>query len=292
MQTIDLRELEKLNMLKLSIKRSMSQGEGLRRSSAKGRSAEFSGYREYIPGDDMRYVDWNAFARLDKLYIKEFMEEKEGRVSIYLDTSRSMEFGEKLKSTLMSELTESLSYIASSGRDSVYITDLANPTYTFKVPSGKQGVGNLRKWLDSIHPGEVVKSINLKESLKKAVRGRGGIAFVISDFMDEGFLEAETDILKLFGYHGMEVTLLHVLSQEELEIDDDGAFQLIDSEEESKEVRLTLDRYSIRDYKKALDNYIRSIEEKARAAGGRYVLCSTGENVHKLLFESMRDLFI
>ena len=267
MQTIDLRELEKLNMLKLSIKRSMSQGEGLRRSSAKGRSAEFSGYREYIPGDDMRYVDWNAFARLDKLYIKEFMEEKERRVSIYLDTSRSMEFGEKLKSTLMSELTESLSYIASSGRDSVYITDLANPTYTFKVPSGKQGVGTLRKWLDSIHPGEVVKSINLKESLKKAV-------------------------LKLFGYHGMEVTLLHVLSQEELEIDDDGAFQLIDSEEESKEVRLTLDRYSIRDYKKALDNYMRSIEEKARAAGGRYVLCSTGENVHKLLFESMRDLFI
>ena len=78
MQTIDLRELEKLNMLKLSIKRSLSQGEGLRRSSAKGRSAEFSGYREYIPGDDMRYVDWNAFARLDKLYIKEFMEEKRG----------------------------------------------------------------------------------------------------------------------------------------------------------------------------------------------------------------------
>ena len=124
MQTIDLRELEKLNMLKLSIKRSLSQGEGLRRSSAKGRSAEFSGYREYIPGDDMRYVDWNAFARLDKLYIKEFMEEKEGRVNIYLDTSRSMEFGEKLKSTLMSELTESISYIASSGRDSVFITDL------------------------------------------------------------------------------------------------------------------------------------------------------------------------
>ena len=292
MQTIDLRELEKLNMLKLSIKRSLSQGEGLRRSSAKGRSAEFSGYREYIPGDDMRYVDWNAFARLDKLYIKEFMEEKEGRVNIYLDTSRSMEFGEKLKSTLMSELTESISYIASSGRDSVFITDLANPTYTFKVPSGKQGVGTLRKWLEGIHPGNEVKSINLKESLKKAIRGRGGLAFVISDFMDEGFLDAESDILKLFGYHGMEVILLHVMSQEELEIDEDGAFQLIDSEEETKEVRLTLDKYSIRDYKKTLEKYMRDIEDKARAAGGKYVLCSTGESISKLIFESMRDVFL
>jgi len=292
METIDLRELEKLNMLKLSIRRSLSQGEGLRRSSAKGRSAEFSGYREYIPGDDMRYVDWNAFARLDKLYIKEFMEEKEGRVSIFLDTSRSMEYGEKLKSTLMSELTEAISYIASSGRDSVFITDLANPTYTFKVPSGKQGVGVLKKWLGSIHPGEAAKSISLMDSLKKAIRGRGGVAFVISDFMDEGFLDAENDILKLFGYHGMEVTFLHVLSIEELEIDDDGAFQLIDSEEETKEIRLNLDKFSIRDYKNALNNYMRSIEEKARAMGGRYILCSTGESVHKLLFESMRDLFI
>ena len=90
MQTMDIRGLERYRRLHLNIRRSLSQGEGTRRSSSKGRSAEFSGYREYIPGDDMRYVDWNAYARLDKLYIKEFMEEREGRVNIYLDTSRSM----------------------------------------------------------------------------------------------------------------------------------------------------------------------------------------------------------
>ena len=120
MQTIDLHELERLRGLKLNIRRTLSYNEGARRSSSKGRSAEFSGYREYIPGDDMRYVDWNAYARLDKLYIKEYMEEREGRVNIYLDTSRSMEFGEKLKSTLMAELTEAISYVALSGRDSVW----------------------------------------------------------------------------------------------------------------------------------------------------------------------------
>lgn len=288
MQTIDLRELEKLNTLRLNICRSMSQGEGLRRSSAKGRSAEFSGYREYVPGDDMRYVDWNAYARFDKLYIKEFMEEKEGRVSIYLDTSKSMDFGEKLKSTLMAELTEAISYIASTSRDSVYVTDLSNPASTFKVPNGDQGVGNLRRWLEGIKPHS---SLSLRDSLKRAVKGRGGVAFVISDFMDEGFLSAEDEILRLFAYHGMQVNLLHVLSREELEIEEDGAFQLIDSENENKEVRLTLDRYSIRNYKNALENYTRQINEKAKAVGAGYVLCSTGERLHKLIFEDMRFMF-
>ena len=75
----------------------------------------------------MRYVDWNAYARLDKLFIKEYMEEKEGRVNIYLDTSRSMEFGRRLKSTAMAELTEAISFIAANGRDAVYVTDLQKP---------------------------------------------------------------------------------------------------------------------------------------------------------------------
>ena len=284
MQTIDLRELEKLNTLRLNIKRSMSQGEGLRRSSAKGRSAEFSGYREYVPGDDMRYVDWNAFARFDKLYIKEFMEEKEGRVSIYLDTSKSMDFGEKLKSTLMAELTEAISYIAVSGRDSVYVTDLANPANTLRIPNGNQGIAVLKKWLTDINTSG---KINLKDSLKRAVRGRGGMAL-----MDESFLEDEEDILKLFSFHNMKLSFLHVMSREELEIEDDGAYQLIDSEEETKEIRLTLDRKTIADYKKALDEYIRKVMDRAQIAGANYILCSTGESLQKIIFEKMKILFM
>ena len=288
MQTIDLRELEKLNTLRLSIIRSMSQGEGLRRSSAKGRSAEFSGYREYIPGDDMRYVDWNAFARLDKLYIKEFMEEKEGRVSIFLDTSKSMDFGEKLKSTLMAELTEAISYVATLGRDSVYVTDIGDASNTIRVPSGNSGVSVLKKWLEGI---TVHGRIDMLDTLRRTIKGRGGVAFVISDFMDEAFLEQEKDILRLFQYHNMKPTLLHVLSKEELEITEEGARQLIDSEDETKEVRLTLDRYSIRDYKKTLDNYMRRISETAKLSGAGYVMCSTEDSIQKLIFEDLKLLF-
>ena len=289
METLNLKELEQLNTLRLNIRRSMSQGEGLRRSSAKGRSAEFSGYREYVPGDDTRYVDWNAYARFDKLYIKEFMEEKEGRVSIYLDTSKSMDFGEKKKSTLMAELAEIISFSATSGRDSVYVTDLAFPTNTFKVPVGSLGVATLKTWLEKT---EVNGKIDLMSSLKKAVKGRGGVAIVISDFMDEGFLANETDILRLFDYHGMKTTLIHVLSREEMEIEDDGSFQYIDSEDDDREVRITLDKYSIRDYKKALEDYSKNIYTKAKAAGGNYILCSTADPIKKLIYENLRFLFL
>lgn len=288
MQTMDIRGLERYRRLYLNIRRSLSQGEGTRRSSSKGRSAEFSGYREYIPGDDMRYVDWNAYARLDKLYIKEFMEEREGRVNIYLDTSRSMEFGEKLKSTLMAELTAIISFIAISGRDAVYVTNLADISKTIKVQPGKNGMVILDRWLRDQKPSV---RINIGESLKKAHRTRGGMTFIMSDFMDEEFASVETDILKYFRFFGTEVMLIHILSKEEMEIDMNGAYRFVDSEDENKDVRLSLDRRTIGEYNEALSNYIKLLKVNAAKAGASYVLCNTNENVETIVYEKLKIVF-
>lgn len=85
---------DKLNTLKMSLNMRLNQGmSGIRKSSAKGSSVEFSDFREYMMGDDIRRIDWNAYGRTDKLYIKQFMEEKEGIFQIFIDTKRSMEFG-------------------------------------------------------------------------------------------------------------------------------------------------------------------------------------------------------
>ena len=288
MQTMDIRGLERYRRLYLNIRRSLSQGEGTRRSSSKGRSAEFSGYREYIPGDDMRYVDWNAYARLDKLYIKEFMEEREGRVNIYLDTSRSMEFGEKLKSTLMAELTAIISFIAISGRDAVYVTNLSDISKTIKVQPGKNGMVMLDKWLQNQQPSN---RIDIGGSLKKAHRTRGGMTFIMSDFMDEEFASVETDILKYFRFFGTEVMLIHILSKEEMEIDMNGAYRFVDSEDENKDVRLSLDRRTIGEYNEALSNYIKLLKVNAAKAGASYVLCNTNENVETIVYEKLKIVF-
>lgn len=287
MQTMNLSELESLRRMKLKISRSISTGEGQRRSGKKGRSAEFSGYREYIPGDDMRYIDWNAYARFDKLYIKEFMEEREGKVSIYLDTSRSMEFGEKLKSTLMSELTEAISYAAISARDAVSVTDLGSGR-TLRVPSGNQGMSYLRNFLEKIEPSG---RVNILEAMKRVKPQRGGAAFLISDFMDEAFLGGEDELLRLFGFYNSRLTLLHVLSGEELNVDDVGAFQLIDSEEEDKSLHLTIDRITVDSYKKRLNAYMKELKTKAEKQGAAYILCRTDKPLKAVLYEDMRGIY-
>ena len=285
MQTIDLQELEALRNLKLNIKRTFTYTEGFRRSSAKGRSAEYSGYREYIPGDDMRYVDWNAYARLDKLYIKEYMEEREGRVNIFLDTSRSMQFGSALKSTLMAELSQAISYVALSGKDSVYVTDLSRPAASFKVPPGNMGVRMLQRWLEDITPDG---RINLADALKKSLRTGGGLSFIISDFMDEEFPYRQEEILRLMNYRRMEVRLIQILSKEEMDIEYTGSYRFIDSEDESKDVKLTLERSVVKNYNKALDKYINDISAMATRYGAMYHLCRTDEPLRKNIYDIMR----
>ena len=293
MKTLQLNQLSQLRRLHLNITKSQSLAEGARRSNTKGRSAEFSGYRSYNPGDDMRYVDWNAYARLDKLYIKEYMEEKEGRVYIYLDTSRSMEYGEKLKSTLMSELTQSMAYIATSSRDSVYVVDLHEPTRYTRVGPGSEGVLQLKKLLEDI---ETSGRIDIAETLKKALYSgpqvRGGLSIVISDFMDESFLSNVEGLLRYASSMDRHTLLIQVLSREETFIDEMGAFQFIDIEDTSRDVRVSLDRYTLEEYYSALDDYKRSLKNAVEKTGDSYISCHTGENINEIIFDKMRSIYL
>lgn len=110
---------------------------GNRKSVQKGISAEFSDFREYMPGDDLRRLDWNVYARLDKMYIREYMEEKESVVSILLDTSESMNYGQKPKWELASLLGAVMAYLALNNMDRVMIYDMKNMQRPYNVSGGK-----------------------------------------------------------------------------------------------------------------------------------------------------------
>ena len=112
--------------------------------SAKGSSLEFSDFREYIPGDDLRRVDWNGYGRFDKLYLKLFLEEKQAAVNLFLDTSKSMDFGGKI--VMAKALAASLAYIAAGGGDRTQIF-----AFSEKTGAQKQGItkkGQLAETLD------------------------------------------------------------------------------------------------------------------------------------------------
>ena len=119
--------LQRLDALQLAMRAPARGGAGgLRRSRALGSSVEFSDFREYAPGDDLRRVDWNAYARFDRLFLKLFMEEQETTVHILLDCSASMDFGEPSKWEMAQGLAQLLCYMAIRGGDRAVIIGIAH----------------------------------------------------------------------------------------------------------------------------------------------------------------------
>ncbi|MBO6165784.1 MAG: DUF58 domain-containing protein [Eubacterium sp.] len=289
MRTVNVEGLAGLTRLRFTIKnKAVSQYEGGRRSNIKGRSTEFSGYREYIPGDDMRYVDWNAYGRLDKLYIKEYMEEREGVINIFLDTSKSMDYGSQPKDEIMAGLAQAICFVADKQKDSVTVTDLAEPLKTMKLPKGRLGMMRLKAFLAN---SEIKGKIDLGDAIKKAAIGKHGLTFIISDYYDEGFLDEEVELCRYMRYLRHDVVLLQVLSREELEIDETGAARMHDSEKVDDMVTATFDRETVESYMQALKDFKKELSGKAEKAGAGYYLCRTDRGLGRILLEDMRGLY-
>src|SRR3989449_7028235 len=120
-----LARLEQLELVSRKIFRGRMKGE--RRSKRKGQSVEFADFRNYVAGDDLRFIDWNTYARLDKLFLKMFMEEEDLHFYALIDASRSMEFGEPTKLRFAKQLAAALGFVGLVGADRVKIETIGQP---------------------------------------------------------------------------------------------------------------------------------------------------------------------
>src|SRR5436309_3138331 len=134
-----VRRLEQFQLL--AARRAKSSARGERRSRARGQSVEFADYRNYVHGDDFRYLDWNLYGRLERLFLKLYEEERELPVRIFLDASESMTFGEPRKFDFARQIAAAVGYVALSGFDRVSVIPFPNVDVTAPRPSG-QGEGN------------------------------------------------------------------------------------------------------------------------------------------------------
>lgn len=270
----------KLNNLAIAMNTRMTHGMGGgRKSNAKGTSVEFSDYREYIPGDDIRRIDWGAYGRLDKLYIKRFMEEKEGIFQIFIDTSNSMNFGEPKKSRIALQLAGALAYLVLNNLDRVYVSEMQESTLTQgKGRAGKQAFRQIMQELETIE-------FDGKTNLNKAITSRqyqgSGVSIVISDFFDEKGIE---EAVKYLRYKKQQIILIQVLARQEIEIDGDGTVNLLDMET-GEEVRLTLNRTTIEQYNQALQDMQNRLKALARKYEMSYIQMIADEPLEKFLFD-------
>lgn len=248
---------------------------GLRRSRALGSSVEFSDFREYAAGDDLRRVDWNAYARFDRLFLKLFMEEQETQVNILLDDSASM----APKWTLAQDLAQLFACLALRGGDRVTLYALGGGHCDGL--HGRAGMLRAAEFLEKQAPhGEV----RLCDALPRLpLRGGRGVCLLLTDLLSpDGY---ETGLQSLL-YRRQEAELLHLLSPEELDPPLNGMLRLIDSETgEARE--LLVNAGMLADYRRALDGLCRGAEAFCHGREVPYLLLTSGLDVEG---QALREL--
>src|SRR6266702_2237687 len=179
-----LARLEQLELVSKKIFLGRMKGERL--SKRKGQSVEFADYRNYVVGDDLRFLDWNLFARLDRLFIRLFMEEEDLHVYILIDNSLSMDFGTPTKLHFAKQVAAALGFIGLVNMDRVVI-EAFNERLTQSLPPTR-GRRSLWRVMDFLQKVEPAGPSDLKESLRNfSIKCSGkGIVILLSDFMDKG----------------------------------------------------------------------------------------------------------
>ena len=264
---------------------------GSRKSLQKGQSAEFSDFREYRPGDDLRRLDWNAYARLDRLYIREYMEEKEAMVSVLIDTSASMDYGACSKAELSQDLAAAVSFLALNHMDRLCLYDMKAMEKGLSAGGGRSAFARVLHWLENRSFGG---EVDLLEAARKMPRRGPGITILISDFLHPDMLEEEKQryekLLRYLAYCRQRPVVLHTMSSEELRIPWEGARNLIDAETGNR-LRLTVDKKAVTQYEGQLARLIGRMKKGCAAAQGAYVLCDAKKDRKRLVFEDLRVIY-
>jgi uncharacterized protein (DUF58 family) len=266
----------------ISIKATMSMTEGTaggRKSKAKGSSVEFSDFREYSSGDDFRRIDWNAYGRFDKLFVKLFMEEREALINIFVDCSRSMDFGEKNKGAMALRLSGILTYFALNNLDRVCINKVKGNT--LQEAYSYMGKSMFRSALQFMERTEFEGSTILSEAIKKKDLKNRGISIVISDFFTTGSIE---EMIKYLAYKKQQIIFIQVLCAEELSPGFGGEVRLIDSET-GEEVNISITPKLLKAYNSKLKAMSVVIKEEVKKYGGTFMQVSTSNPLEKIIFE-------
>lgn len=260
---------------------------GNRKSKSFGSSCEFTDYRDYIPGDDITKIDWNAYARFDKLYLKLYLDERQMHTRIYIDASRSMDYGEGGKAEQAVKLAALLAYLSICEMDRVSVYAIKGKEVE-EVISGIVGkdayfesVGKLN---DIVFGGDSF----ISDAIVPTRVGYGdGMSIILSDFLTENNYE---DAIDLLVDKKRDVFCFQILSIDELEPEIRGKVHLFDSEDGEKFYRKNVDREIARAYKAALDYVIGRISNYCIARGATYLLVSAEDSVSEILLEKLVDL--
>ncbi len=272
-------QLDRLELVTRKVFRGRMKGE--RRSSRKGQSVEFADFRNYVAGDDLRTLDWNLYARRDKLIIKLFLEEEDLHFFTLIDASPSMAFGEPTKLVYAKQVAAALGFIGLTRTDRVKIETLGGQQSP--VLRGRRSVGRMVDFLNGIEPDETT---SLEEGVRQfCLRNAGkGVVVLISDLMDKQGYEAA---LRYLVAKRVDVYVIQILSQEEIDPDVTGDLRLVDCED-SDIAEVTISAPLLNRYKATLEAFTSGAQEFCGRRGMNYMLASNEMPVKELMTGYLR----
>jgi uncharacterized protein (DUF58 family) len=277
-----LAQLERLELVSRKIFRGRMKGE--RRSKRKGQSVEFADFRNYVSGDDVRFIDWNLYARLDRLFLKLFLEEEDLHFYTLIDASASMSFGEPSKLQFAKQLAAALGYIGLCRADRVKLEFLGATRRTpGPVLRGRKSMWRMAEYLDRVEP-EI--NVPLVDGVKEfCLRNSGqGILVLITDLMDKHGYESALRCLLAQRY---DVYVIHVLSPEELEPELKGDLKLIDSED-GDIAEITVSRPLLEKYKRTLAAFVDGARDYCTRRGMTYLMTNSQTPVEMIVANYLR----
>jgi uncharacterized protein (DUF58 family) len=278
-----LARLEQLEIVSRKIFQGRMKGERLSRK--KGQSVEFADYRNYVVGDDLRFLDWNLYGRLDRLFIRLFLEEEDLHFYILIDNSLSMDFGEPTKLHYAKQVAAALGFIGLVNLDRVIIEAFNDRLVQSMAPArGRRSLWRMMDFLEQLEPAGPSDLARSLRTFSLKCSGKG-VVVLISDFMDKNGYQ---DALRYLIARQLDIYVLQVLSQEEIEPDVVGDLKLVDIEDEDV-AEVTVSAALLDRYKKNLAAFRAGLAEFCTRRGASYLFTSNQVPFERLVFTYLRQ---
>lgn len=278
-----LRRLETLELVSRKVRAGRMKGDRL--SKRKGRGSEFADFRPYAAGDDLRFLDWSLFARLERLFLRLFLEEEDLHVHLLLDVSRSMDVGTPTKLLYAKRVAAALGFIGLVSLDRVAVTAFADkPVARSPVFRGRPSLSRLLAFLDGLEPAGPGDFNAALRTASLTLTGRG-VVVLLGDFLDKSGV---TDGLRYLAARSLDVCVIQVLAREEVEPEFAGDLKLTDLEDgDVAEVTITaalLDRY-----RRTLDAFRADLADQCHRRGMTFLTTSNQLPFERLVLSVLRN---
>lgn len=275
-------KLDQLSLVSRKILAGKMRGERI--SKRRGESAEFADYRNYVSGDDLRFLDWNIYARLNQLFVKLFFEEEDLHVSLLIDASKSMDWGDPNKGLHAARIAAAVAYIGLLNLDRVSVYTYADGLRDELIGMrGRRSMHRVIDYLTSVTydgPGDLAKSARQFATQHP----QKGIVIVLSDFLEKGGYEEALRILLARQY---DLYLLQILCPEEIDPPLVGDIRLVDCEDEEV-AEVSISQALLKRYKQKLDAYCHGLRDYCSRRGINYMFTNTAVPFDQIVLSYFR----